>query len=155
MPRERTGALSKAELRTEMRRMRRAIEDVDDRSRLIWARVTALDRLRSARRLMVFTSIPGEPDTAPFIRWCGSQDKGVALPEGGPDPKWPDVVIVPGLAFTAAGERLGQGGGWYDRFLAECRDDCVAVGVGFREQVLDSLPTEDHDVVLDLVVTDG
>ncbi|MDX2378191.1 MAG: 5-formyltetrahydrofolate cyclo-ligase [Acidimicrobiia bacterium] len=155
MPGERVGALSKAELRTEMRRARRAIEDVAERSRLIWARVTALDGLRSARRLMVFTSIPGEPDTSSFIRWCASRDKGIAVPEDEPDPKWPDVVIVPGLAFTVAGERLGQGGGWYDRFLAQCREDCVTVGVGFREQVVDSLPTEDHDVVLDIVVTDG
>jgi 5-formyltetrahydrofolate cyclo-ligase len=64
-------------------------------------------------------------------------------------------VIVPGLAFTAAGERLGQGGGWYDRFLAHVRDDCVTVGVCFTDQVLDRVPTEAHDVRVDHVVTDA
>ena len=77
------------------------------------------------------------------------------MPEDGPDPAWPDAVIVPGLAFTVDGRRLGQGGGWYDRFLAARRADCAAIGIGFHEQVLESVPTEDYDVVLDTVVTDG
>jgi 5-formyltetrahydrofolate cyclo-ligase len=150
-----SGERSKGELRAEMRAMRRAIEDVDERSAVIWERVGALDAMRSAGRVMVFTSIPGEPDTAPFVEWCATQGKETVVPEDEPDSIWPDVVIVPGLAFTPSGERLGQGGGWYDRFLAGRRDGCLAVGVGFREQLLDAVPTESHDVVLDVVVTDG
>jgi 5-formyltetrahydrofolate cyclo-ligase len=64
------------------------------------------------------------------------------------------VAIVPGLAFTAAGDRLGQGGGWYDRVLADVRDDCTVIGVGFGVQVVDELPVEAHDRRLDLVVTE-
>jgi 5-formyltetrahydrofolate cyclo-ligase len=146
---------SKAELRVEMRVTRRAIADPGERSAVIWDGVTAFDAVRAAGRVMVFTSIPGEPDTVPFIEWCTTEGKETAVPEDEPDPAWPDVVIVPGLAFTSDGERLGQGGGWYDRFLAVRRGDCIAIGVGFREQLLDALPTEDHDVVLDVVVTDG
>ena len=81
--------------------------------------------------MLVFETIPGEPETAPFIEWCRVNDVAVAVPDDEPDPSWPDVVIVPGLAFTAAGDRLGQGGGWYDRFLAAVRPECVTIGVGF------------------------
>ncbi len=65
-----------------------------------------------------------------------------------------DLVVVPGLAFSADGHRLGQGGGWYDRFLARTRADCTKVGVCFAGQVVPQVPIEPHDVPLDLVVTD-
>jgi 5-formyltetrahydrofolate cyclo-ligase len=146
---------AKGELRAEMRRRRRLVADPMERSTVIWDRVIAIEAVRSAQRVMVFTSILGEPDTAAMVEWCRCAAKETAVPEEEPDPRWPDVVIVPGLAFTADGDRLGQGGGWYDRFLAQRRADCVAIGVGFREQLLESLPTERHDVVLDLVVTDA
>ncbi len=106
---------------------------------------------------MVFDSIPGEPATESFVVWLRSAGKTVLLPEDDPppDPTRPDVVIVPGIAFTAAGDRLGQGGGWYDRFLVDIRDGCVTIGVGFEPQLVDSLPTEPHDVRLELVITDA
>lgn len=135
--------------------MRRAVVDPERRSAMICERVSGLAVVRAAQRVMVFTAIPGEPDMSPFARWCAAEGKETSVPEDDPAPEWPDVVIVPGLAFTADGRRLGQGGGWYDRFLAARRQDCVAVGVGFREQLLESVPTEQHDVVLDLVVTDA
>ncbi len=78
----------------------------------------------------------------------------VAVPESDVEPTWPDLVIVPGLAFTADGGRLGQGGGWYDRFLSRIRPDCTTVGVCFVEQLLDALPTEPHDIAVDHVVTE-
>ena len=81
---------------------------------------------------------------------------GIAEPAGPPvDPAVIDVVLVPGLAFTRDGRRLGQGGGFYDRFLLLLRPDCMTVGVCFAEQVVDDLPSEAHDRILDALVTDG
>jgi 5-formyltetrahydrofolate cyclo-ligase len=144
----------KQTLRQQMRRLRRAVDDQPGRSARIWETVTALEPVRGAATVMVFTSIRGEPDTAPFAAWCDREGKRVVHPEDDPAAALPDVVIVPGVAFTAEGYRLGQGGGWYDRFLARVRDDCVTIGVGFSPQLVDELPVEAHDVRLDVVVTD-
>lgn len=144
-------------LRAEMRALRRGLPDREQRSDRLWSFVQSLDAVSHARTVMVFDSIPGEPVTAPFIAWCRSEGKTVVLPEDDPppDPGVVDVVIVPGIAFTASGERLGQGGGWYDRFLPQVRTGCVTIGVGFEPQLLDRLPVEPHDVRLDLIVTDA
>jgi 5-formyltetrahydrofolate cyclo-ligase len=137
-----------------MRRIRRGVTDQAERSARIWSTVTALDAVARASTVMVYRSIPGEPDTAPFIEWCRARGVLVVVPEDGPDPRTLDVVIVPGLAFAPDGHRLGQGGGWYDRFLTGVGEHCETIGVGFSEQVLDRLPVEAHDVVLDRVVSD-
>ncbi len=63
-----------------------------------------------------------------------------------------DLVIVPGLAFDRALHRLGRGAGYYDRFLADLPDSVTTVGTAFDFQVVDSLPIEDHDISLDLVI---
>ena len=60
--------------------------------------------------------------------------------------------IVPGLAFTANGDRLGYGGGWYDRFLEKADFDAVSLGVGFACQRVDELPVDLHDECLSDVV---
>jgi 5-formyltetrahydrofolate cyclo-ligase len=138
-----------------MRTVRRALDDQPSRSERIWTTVRGLDAVAQAGTVMVFTSIAGEPDTAPFIAWCVERGKRVVVPEEQPDPSVVDVVIVPGVAFTPDGARLGQGGGWYDRFLAAVRPDCTSIGVGFDAQVVDVLPTEPHDVPLDGVVTES
>jgi len=64
-----------------------------------------------------------------------------------------DAWIVPGLAFTKSGARLGYGGGWYDRLLMKAARPAKKIGVGYRFQVVDALPVEGHDVRLDEVVT--
>lgn len=64
----------------------------------------------------------------------------------------PDVVFVPLLGFTDSGERLGQGGGFYDRWLA-AHPDTVTIGLAWDVQLMDDLPTEDHDMPLSAVVT--
>jgi 5-formyltetrahydrofolate cyclo-ligase len=56
-----------------------------------------------------------------------------------------DCVLVPGLAFTTCGRRLGRGGGYYDRTLAALGPQTVALGVCFSLQIVDSLPAEPHD----------
>jgi 5-formyltetrahydrofolate cyclo-ligase len=65
-----------------------------------------------------------------------------------------DLVIVPGLGFTATGHRIGRGMGFYDRFLAQ--DDFIGVscGLAFEEQILGDLPILDHDMPLSMLATD-
>lgn len=63
------------------------------------------------------------------------------------------IVIVPATAFTADGARLGRGGGYYDRLLAA--HDCRSIGVGFRCQLVDELPTEAHDRAVDALCIAG
>ena len=64
----------------------------------------------------------------------------------------PDIAFVPLLAFTARGERLGQGGGHYDRWLA-ANSASIAVGLAWDCQLADELPCEPHDRPLHAVVT--
>lgn len=68
-----------------------------------------------------------------------------------------DVVLVPGLAFSVRdGARLGRGKGYYDRVLAQLRPDARLIGVGFLEQMIESIPCEPHDRrVHSLVTEDG
>jgi len=65
-----------------------------------------------------------------------------------------DLVVVPGVGFDLQGDRLGKGGGFYDRFLGTNGFQGVSCGIGFEEQVVDKLPTYDHDVRLNMLVTD-
>ena len=69
---------------------------------------------------------------------------------------FPDIVIVPMLAFDRRGHRLGYGGGYYDATLDFLRKEkqVVAVGLAYSKQaVLFNLPAEDHDQPLDWVIT--
>ena len=61
-----------------------------------------------------------------------------------------DLVVVPGLAFDRRGHRIGWGGGYYDRFLAQVQT--VKIGLCYDALVLDCIPGEPHDVPVDLVV---
>jgi 5-formyltetrahydrofolate cyclo-ligase len=63
------------------------------------------------------------------------------------------LFLVPGLAFDPAGGRLGYGLGFYDRALADA-PGALAVGLAFACQVLARVPVDDHDVPMDLVVTE-
>lgn len=114
-----------------------------------------MEALAGARRIMSFDTICGEPEMSGLRDWAAERDVEYAVPEDDLEPDWPDVVIVPGVAFTTTGDRLGQGGGWYDRFLPKLRSGTVTIGVGFEPQIVEELPTEPHDVRLDCVVTEN
>lgn len=66
-----------------------------------------------------------------------------------------DIAIVPGVAFDESGSRLGRGGGFYDRFLADLRrvSTCPIVGAAFDEQIVSRVPMEEHDVAVDAIAT--
>lgn len=65
-----------------------------------------------------------------------------------------DLVLVPAVAYDRRGYRVGYGGGFYDRFLVGRGAASRKVGLAYARQVVDQLPTEDHDVPVDLVVTE-
>jgi 5-formyltetrahydrofolate cyclo-ligase len=64
-----------------------------------------------------------------------------------------DMVIIPLLAYDMQGNRLGYGKGFYDRFLAECRDDALKVGLSFFGPEPKITGTDGHDIPLDLCLT--
>ena len=64
-----------------------------------------------------------------------------------------DLLIVPGVAFTRQGERLGYGGGYYDRFIPLCHQAEI-LALAFDTQMLESIPTEAHDLRIGLILTE-
>ena len=65
-----------------------------------------------------------------------------------------DAIVVPGVAFTRDGARLGNGGGYFDRYLAQ-HPKARRIGIAFAEQVVERIPHEPHDAPLDVLVTDA
>ena len=78
--------------------------------------------------------------------------KGIPEPVEGEIAGDPEaLVLMPGLAFDPSGRRMGYGGGFYDRFLAAEPHPTIALCYDF--QLLDALPTEEHDIPVDAVLT--
>jgi 5-formyltetrahydrofolate cyclo-ligase len=169
-------ARAKAEQRTALQAWRLGLDLADVRrwSGAIAARLLEWPRLSSARTVLAYAALRREPQTDEIIAALQARGVGVALPEvRGADlvPRWAapgasrdpeaidpeaiDAALVPGLAFDAAGRRLGRGGGHYDRFLPRLRPDCLRVGLCFEGQRLAALPTECWDESVDAVVTEA
>ncbi|MHC4740934.1 MAG: 5-formyltetrahydrofolate cyclo-ligase [Planctomycetota bacterium] len=66
-----------------------------------------------------------------------------------------DLVVTPGLAFDVRGNRLGRGGGYYDRFLAHDQIKACKCGFAYAEQVIDSIPATDQDQPMHMLITDA
>lgn len=82
-------------------------------------------------------------------------DATEALPAAG-FPAGRAVVVVPGVAFSPRGDRLGRGGGHYDRALGSppLLGSARSIGFAFDLQIVDEIPVEPHDVRVDVVVTE-
>lgn len=65
-----------------------------------------------------------------------------------------DVVLVPLLGFDNKGNRLGFGGGWYDKFLST-QSSATTIGLAYDFQLVSELPIEPHDIRLSKVVTES
>ncbi len=73
------------------------------------------------------------------------------------EPAQIDVILLPGLAFDRAGNRLGRGAGFYDRYITALKDEGhnpTLIGVCYHAQIVDSVPTEPHDHRVDRVITE-
>lgn len=82
-----------------------------------------------------------------------NSDMGIPEPVAdGPEGDDPQaLVLMPGLAFTEKGDRMGYGGGYYDKFLAR-EPEHPTVALCYAFQMVESLPTQDHDIPVDVVL---
>lgn len=148
----------------------------------IVARLAALAEIGTASRVLLTRAVGDELDLRALEEHLRSVGTVVALPvvdgdhlravdvvagsavrpgwRGVPEPVGPtvvgpiDVVVVPALALDRRGERLGYGGGHFDRFLAGPAATATTVGAVFGVQLVEEVPTAPHDVRLDVVVTE-
>jgi 5-formyltetrahydrofolate cyclo-ligase len=173
---------TKAALRREMRVARRAMPAAERaaRSAGLVERVRGLALWQTAGLALAFHSFGEEPDVRPllhgshpavllprvegdelvYVAWAPGDPLvpsrfGVPEPLGPPtDPAAAAVALVPGLAFDAAGHRLGYGLGYYDRALRRLGGAVPTVGVCFATELRDAVPVGEDDVAVDIVVTD-
>ena len=168
-----------------MRRLNRALDSRQRlrASAAIFSAVERLPEFRAARTVAVFAALPDEPATDEVLaRWASTRRVvlprvegdamrfyacrpdalvfgafGILEPQGErPCPAGEiDLVVCPGVAFTADGRRLGRGRGYYDRYLGDPAFRGFRVGVCYAHQLVDDLPVEPHDVFMDYVITDG
>ena len=117
---------------------------------------TLVGRLAAMGKTVLLPSVqaPGEMVFKPYAgdEALSKGAFGIYEPDSGiADCAAADVAIVPGVAFDKAGNRLGRGGGYYDRALAGL--PVYKIGVCFPFQLLDRVPSEAHDVRMDEVVS--
>ena len=118
-----------------------------------------LRRLHGEGHALAMPVMQGKGLPLIFRAWApgDAMDKavwGIAEPKADKPALEPDIVLVPLLAFDAAGRRLGYGGGYYDRTLRDlrARKPIVAVGLAYDEQRIDAVPHLDYDERLDWVL---
>jgi 5,10-methenyltetrahydrofolate synthetase len=116
-----------------------------------------IDRLVDEGKTVLLPKVTGD-ETMELRRYTSQADLSegafhIMEPVGEPfvDYGQIDVALVPGVAFDAAGHRLGRGRGYYDRFLSEC-PAIYKIGVCFPFQRVAEVPVEAHDVVLDQII---
>lgn len=157
-------------------------EEINEMSRKITEAVLALPEFQKADRILAYADYNHEARTCYLIEEAWKQGKTVAVPkvvgkdmefhiltafsdlEPGyfkiPEPvrgevvDWTDaLMIMPGVAFDNQCQRVGYGGGFYDRFL-EKHPHITRLAIAFEFQIMDQVPTEETDIVPHLVVTE-
>ncbi len=145
--------------------------------------IESLPEWADARILCIFAPLPGEPDVEllnfgprkvcyPRINGTGLDLYYVENPRAMEVSRWEirepfadktsasaipdiDLILIPGLAFSPDGGRLGRGAGFYDRLLARPGWRARKIGICFDCQILETLPREAHDHQVDWVITDS
>lgn len=139
-----------------------------------------LKEVAEAKSILLYAALPKEVQTLPLIHALSAHKQiwlprvvgqeleirayegdsslerghfGVPEPTGYlcSDPESIDLVLVPGVAFSRSGARMGYGKGFYDRLLPKLR--AGKIGFAFDFQLFDHIPTEDHDEHMDLIIT--
>lgn len=136
--------------------------------------------LSGARVVALFSPLPDEPqisslltelsvtmvvavprvegDIMQFYRYSGDSmctgSFGIEEPQDMPrvEPCEIDLMVVPGVAFTKEGARMGRGKGFYDKYMSREGFCAYKIGICYSAQVVDELPQEEHDIKMDCVI---
>ena len=174
---------TKKDIRRAVRAAIKAMGSGDKESQAALLCSVALEHplLQSARVVALFAPLPDEPDISHLIgtlyEMCtvvlpringdtmdfypysphsmSSGSYGINEPQGN-EPVAPsaiDVMLVPGVAFTRGGCRLGRGKGYYDRYMSMAGFRAHRIGVCFAQQIVEALPVEEHDIRMDEILS--
>lgn len=158
-----TVGMDKAQLRTQIKALRSLLTPEEKRIKNDAVALRAKKELpwQDVRLLHIFHSIDerGEVDTSwvePYVRstWplikivVGDSSKDAPLPT-----ERFDLILVPLLAFDDQLNRVGYGGGWYDKFLAT-QPQAASIGLAYETQRVERIVSEPHDIKLSRVITD-
>ena len=156
-------------------------EEKSTLSAQIFSKLANCDKVQSASVVALFISLPDEPQTTGFIEQLLGKNKRVVVPriEGEEmnfydilegvktgsfgimeptskiaiEPSEIDVMVVPGVVFSADGARCGRGKGFYDKYLSRKGFRAYTIGVCFPCQIVESIPIEEHDRRLDCTIS--
>lgn len=126
-----------------------------------------LDIMHSDNKIVVFPKVHTKTDMDFYVvKNIGDLEKGsmgIKEPKAGlinakalyNERKYIGMMLVPGLAFSENGKRLGMGAGYYDRYIANNRKNIdVLVGVCGKYQMVNRIPVDEYDINMDIVVTE-
>lgn len=158
--------------------------EVEEFSSQIIASLLTLDEIVNSSTFFVYASVNKEVRTYNLMQELLARGKQVTVPKilgkgimqpcqilnlnelriekyGFPEPiiylpynRTHDVCIVPGVAFTKKGERLGSGAGYYDRYLAK-NEQKLVIALAYELQIVPFIPQEAHDMPVDIIVTEN
>ncbi len=178
---ENTQIIEKREIRRKIKALRTMLTEMEKRraAQEVFDRLEQTAAFLLADRILMYHSLPDELYTHEFLsKWASRKHfflprvNGVDLeilpyeesrlelgsfhieePTGDNtvDPSEIELIVVPAVAYDRKGNRLGRGKGFYDRLLKSTK--ATKIGVGYEFQLYDELPTEPHDVGMDMVIT--
>jgi 5-formyltetrahydrofolate cyclo-ligase len=171
---------TKVEIRKLIADLRPNVQTLKELSTKVLDQLLGLECFQSANRVGLYMPLPDEIDVTPLFQnkekafyipafddACDGYRMAKWTPElkagkfGIPEPLHPawaepeelDLILVPGMAFDPTGNRLGRGGGFYDRLLPQY--NATRAGVCFDFQCLEKIETEPHDCKMDVILTES
>lgn len=174
---------SKKEIRASVRTLLKELlpQERERAAQLISSHILSMSELNSAKVVALFISMPDEPDTSALLSVLSGICRVVVPRIGGDEmeffdynaealsagsygirepvgdipiaPSEIDFMVVPGVAFTADGCRMGRGKGFYDKYMSREGFRAYKAGICLAPQIVEELPCEPHDIKMDIVVS--
>ena len=167
--------MDKTKLRKTAKKRILELEGKENESRIIMENLKALKEYAEAETILAFFPLPDEPDILPLLKddprvlfpYIEDGTMHFGLPHGihrsicgtmegeHVEKEFTSaLMLVPLLGYSSMLQRLGRGGGFYDRYIAENRKRITAaIGIAFSVSLMEEFQAESHDAVLDMVIT--